>query len=138
MRRRGNKLPWVLAGSCEEGTAVAQNTDTDQDPITIKKYANRRLYNTATSTYVTLEDLCEMVKKGNDFLVFNGKAHIIYGPYPFFPVAENHGDIRSSKNTGFRLHSHIAPAFPPPGGSPVFWIYMLPAPPGSALRTGTL
>jgi len=61
-------------GPCEEGTAVAQNTDTDQDPITIKKYANRRLYNTATSTYVTLEDLCEMVKKGNDFLVYDAKS----------------------------------------------------------------
>ena len=53
---------------------MAQNTDTDQDPITIKKYANRRLYNTATSTYVTLEDLCEMVKKGNDFLVYDAKS----------------------------------------------------------------
>ena len=31
--------------------------------VVIKKYANRRLYNTATSTYVTLEDLAEMVKK---------------------------------------------------------------------------
>ena len=35
-----------------------------RDPITIKKYANRRLYNTGTSTYVTLEDLAVMVKKG--------------------------------------------------------------------------
>ena len=35
-------------------------------PVVIKKYANRRLYNTGTSTYVTLEDLAEMVKKGED------------------------------------------------------------------------
>ena len=34
------------------------------EPITIKKYANRRLYNTGTSTYVTLEDLADMVKAG--------------------------------------------------------------------------
>ena len=40
----------------------------------IKKYANRRLYNTATSTYVTLEDLAVMVKSGQDFLVYDAKT----------------------------------------------------------------
>ena len=35
-----------------------------EQPTTIKKYANRRLYNTGTSTYVTLEDLAAMVKEG--------------------------------------------------------------------------
>ncbi len=39
------------------------------EPVTIKKYANRRLYNTATSSYVTLDHLCEMVKDGTDFVV---------------------------------------------------------------------
>ena len=43
-------------------------------PITIKKYANRRLYNTGTSTYVTLEDLAAMVKAGEDFLVHDAKT----------------------------------------------------------------
>ena len=43
-------------------------------PITIKKYANRRLYNTGTSTYVTLEDLASMVKAGEDFLVHDAKT----------------------------------------------------------------
>jgi len=43
-------------------------------PITIKKYANRRLYNTGTSTYVTLEDLASMVKDGEDFLVYDAKT----------------------------------------------------------------
>ncbi len=43
-------------------------------PITIKKYANRRLYNTGTSTYVTLEDLATMVKEGEDFLVYDAKT----------------------------------------------------------------
>jgi polyhydroxyalkanoate synthesis repressor PhaR len=43
-------------------------------PVTIKKYANRRLYNTGTSTYVTLEDLAVMVKKGEDFVVFDAKT----------------------------------------------------------------
>lgn len=44
------------------------------DPVTIKKYANRRLYNTGTSTYVTLEDLAGMVKNGEDFVVFDAKT----------------------------------------------------------------
>lgn len=46
----------------------------DKQPITIKKYANRRLYNTGTSAYVTLEDLAEMVKKGQDFVVYDAKT----------------------------------------------------------------
>lgn len=44
------------------------------DPVVIKKYANRRLYNTGTSTYVTLEDLAAMVKKGEDFTVQDAKT----------------------------------------------------------------
>ena len=43
-------------------------------PVTIKKYANRRLYNTGTSTYVTLEDLATMVKAGQDFVVYDAKT----------------------------------------------------------------
>ena len=43
-------------------------------PITIKKYANRRLYNTATSTYVTLENLAAMVKDGVEFNVYDAKT----------------------------------------------------------------
>ena len=42
--------------------------------ITIKKYANRRLYNTATSSYVTLDHLCQMVKDGIDFAVYDAKS----------------------------------------------------------------
>jgi hypothetical protein len=42
-------------------------------PVTIKKYANRRLYNTATSTYVTLENLAAMVKEGTEFNVYDAK-----------------------------------------------------------------
>jgi polyhydroxyalkanoate synthesis repressor PhaR len=47
----------------------------DKQPIVIKKYANRRLYNTGSSTYVTLEDLAQMVKKGEDFQVFDAKTN---------------------------------------------------------------
>lgn len=43
-------------------------------PITIKKYANRRLYNTSTSEYVTLDDLATMVRHGTDFVVVDAKG----------------------------------------------------------------
>jgi polyhydroxyalkanoate synthesis repressor PhaR len=46
----------------------------EKEPITIKKYANRRLYNTGSSTYVTLEDLGRMVKDGEDFVVIDAKT----------------------------------------------------------------
>jgi polyhydroxyalkanoate synthesis repressor PhaR len=46
----------------------------EKEPVTIKKYANRRLYNTGTSTYVTLEDLAAMVKEGDDFVVYDAKT----------------------------------------------------------------
>ncbi|MDP2620886.1 MAG: polyhydroxyalkanoate synthesis repressor PhaR [Hyphomicrobiales bacterium] len=44
------------------------------EPVVIKKYANRRLYNTDSSTYVTLDDLAEMVKSGRDFVVYDAKS----------------------------------------------------------------
>ena len=47
----------------------------EKQPVVIKKYANRRLYNTGTSTYVTLEDLAQMVKKGDDFQVFDARTN---------------------------------------------------------------
>jgi polyhydroxyalkanoate synthesis repressor PhaR len=53
---------------------VAQSKSGSGEPITIKKYANRRLYNTATSSYVTLDHLCDMVKEGQDFVVYDAKT----------------------------------------------------------------
>ncbi len=50
------------------------NTEDAKAPITIKKYANRRLYNTATSSYVTLEHLSAMVKEGQEFEVKDAKT----------------------------------------------------------------
>src|SRR5215213_264820 len=47
---------------------------TDKAPTVIKKYANRRLYHTGTSTYVTLEDLAQMVRAGEDFLVHDARS----------------------------------------------------------------
>jgi polyhydroxyalkanoate synthesis repressor PhaR len=53
----------------------ASSKDPDKtEPVVIKKYANRRLYNTDTSTYVTLDDLAAMVKSGRDFVVFDAKT----------------------------------------------------------------
>src|SRR5579884_3706396 len=52
----------------------ATMADEKREPITIKKYANRRLYHTGTSTYVTLEDLATMVKNGEDFVVYDAKT----------------------------------------------------------------
>ena len=43
-------------------------------PVVIKKYANRRLYNTATSAYVTLDHLSQMVKEKTDFVVYDAKT----------------------------------------------------------------
>lgn len=47
---------------------------TEKQPTIIKKYANRRLYHTGTSTYVTLEDLAGMVRQGEDFVVYDAKS----------------------------------------------------------------
>ncbi|CAH1670290.1 PhbF [Hyphomicrobiales bacterium] len=46
----------------------------DKEPTVIKKYANRRLYHTGTSSYVTLEDLAGLVRAGEDFAVYDAKS----------------------------------------------------------------
>jgi polyhydroxyalkanoate synthesis repressor PhaR len=43
-------------------------------PVVVKKYANRRLYNTDSSSYITLDNLAEMVRSGRDFVVFDAKT----------------------------------------------------------------
>jgi polyhydroxyalkanoate synthesis repressor PhaR len=53
---------------------MSENSQSGPPPVTIKKYANRRLYNTATSSYVTLDHLCRMVKDGVDFVVYDAKT----------------------------------------------------------------
>ncbi len=47
---------------------------TEKEPTVIKKYANRRLYHTGTSSYVTLEDLATLVRGGEDFVVYDAKT----------------------------------------------------------------
>lgn len=53
---------------------MADQNDTPGAPVVIKKYANRRLYNTATSTYVTLDHLAEMIKAGTEFVVTDART----------------------------------------------------------------
>ena len=53
---------------------MATNTDKGNEPIIIKKYANRRLYNTRSSSYITLDDLSKMTREGVDFHVLDAKT----------------------------------------------------------------
>lgn len=53
---------------------MAKQKRGQDEPTVIKKYANRRLYDTGRSSYVTLDDLCEMVKEGHDFVVYDAKS----------------------------------------------------------------
>src|ERR1700692_2715669 len=69
----GNVIRSWLAGRTELGERM-NVIPKSPEPVTIKKYANRRLYNTGTSTYVTLEDLAAMVKNGEDFVVYDAKT----------------------------------------------------------------
>ena len=54
---------------------VARPEAADAAPVVIKKYANRRLYNTGSSTYVTLDHLAEMVRQGRDFVVYDARSN---------------------------------------------------------------
>ncbi len=57
------------------GQATGQGTSQPaKPPVVVKKYANRRLYNTESSSYVTLEDLAQMVRAGRDFVVYDAKS----------------------------------------------------------------
>lgn len=58
----------------ETSSPASPQASPQSPPVTIKKYANRRLYNTATSSYVTLENLAQMVKDGIDFVVYDAKS----------------------------------------------------------------
>lgn len=51
-----------------------ETTSAPQQPVIVKKYANRRLYNTESSSYITLETLAEMVRKNRDFIVYDAKT----------------------------------------------------------------
>jgi polyhydroxyalkanoate synthesis repressor PhaR len=61
-------------GLSEDISSFQSEASKDQPAIVIKKYANRRLYNTDTSTYVTLDDLAAMVRSGGDFVVYDART----------------------------------------------------------------
>lgn len=54
---------------------MARSGKTETDKVVIQKYANRRLYNKATSAYITLDDLSKMVREGVDFVVYDAKTN---------------------------------------------------------------
>ncbi len=66
----------MAASDSDKGAAKDPAGDAAAKPekIVIKKYANRRLYNTAKSSYVTLDDLSRMVRSGQDFAVYDAKT----------------------------------------------------------------
>ncbi len=81
MSKPAEKPSQAAVGFCEAAPArvlsavVKGRSESDKSkPVIIKKYANRRLYNTETSSYVTLEDLGGMVRSERDFLVYDAKT----------------------------------------------------------------
>src|ERR1700742_3012511 len=58
----------------EVGEHVSEEKAKSEGPVVIKKYANRRLYNTQTSSYVTLDHLALMVKEGTEFEVQDART----------------------------------------------------------------
>jgi polyhydroxyalkanoate synthesis repressor PhaR len=58
----------------ESSTAAEPAAARSPSPVVVKKYANRRLYNTESSSYVTLEDLAVIVRAGRDFVVYDAKS----------------------------------------------------------------
>lgn len=55
-------------------TSTAAEAVPTQSPVVVKKYANRRLYNTETSSYITLDNLADMIRAGRDFVVYDAKS----------------------------------------------------------------
>ena len=63
--------PTYSAPDTESASPVAAP---QQPPVVVKKYANRRLYNTETSSYITLDNLADMIRAGRDFVVYDAKS----------------------------------------------------------------
>ena len=58
----------------DPATKDTESTGAQKPPVVVKKYANRRLYNTESSSYITLDNLAEMVRAGRDFVVYDAKT----------------------------------------------------------------
>ena len=57
-----------------EGPASSASATPPKPPVVVKKYANRRLYNTESSSYITLDNLADMVRAGRDFVVYDART----------------------------------------------------------------
>lgn len=68
--RRTPPEPKTAIGTTSSSAAVAGT----EPPVVVKKYANRRLYNTESSSYITLDNLAEMVRTGRDFVVYDART----------------------------------------------------------------
>src|SRR3981189_2543362 len=66
--------PSVMPSGSLYSVCMCEPMAKSDQPTTIKKYANRRLYNTGASSYLTLVYLAAMVKEGEDFLVYDAKT----------------------------------------------------------------
>ena len=67
--RKRQRKSWLTRRSPNLPETAAQ-----QPPVVVKKYANRRLYNTETSSYITLDNLADMIRAGRDFVVYDAKS----------------------------------------------------------------
>src|SRR5271166_741767 len=77
----------------------------DTQPIVVKKYANRRLYNTESSSYITLDNLADMIRKGRDFVVYDAKSsEDITRSVLTQIIVEEEGKGRAMLPTGFLRH----------------------------------
>src|SRR5215472_16241496 len=74
-RIRDNAAQQKRDKDLSDANANGASSAASGEQVVIKKYANRRLYNTASSSYVTLEHLAEMVREGTDFVVFDAKTN---------------------------------------------------------------
>jgi polyhydroxyalkanoate synthesis repressor PhaR len=57
-----------------EPARIEPEKPAEPPPVVVKKYANRRLYNTESSSYITLDNLAEMVRQGRNFVVYDAKT----------------------------------------------------------------
>jgi polyhydroxyalkanoate synthesis repressor PhaR len=72
MLPQGKTLP--KRDTADMSTTPEQDKPKDAKPVVVKKYANRRLYNTSSSSYVTLDDLAQLIKEGGDFVAHDAKT----------------------------------------------------------------
>ena len=66
--------PTAPSDATSSPAASPSGTPPQPTPVVVKKYANRRLYNTETSSYITLDNLADMIRAGRDFVVYDAKS----------------------------------------------------------------